>query len=596
MRIYRTVTIALLFFLINHQLRGQSAQLKNVVDNQIRHYCSICINRPGDTARVLIAKQLMEPSWRVNFHNSHVSQAEKDLDAAYDYILQTMEDIDNDTSHPIYAAALFMKSGIQYKKDLLEEALRGYQYLIGHKGLDSILQANSYINIAEIYNRQEKYPLSLQYYDTWERKFGPQVDTFTLKSVYHNKALCFFYLKRFDEAEGYFMRSMRIEERLGDTTGLAISSMDIANLYYEQYMDAKAIPLFEKGLALAKRAGDMEVLRNAYKNMAVVEQNRKRYNEALEYRRQFEMIQDSIWNRDHVWELARQERKLALQKREHTIRVLDWQRNSLLIAVMAILLMACGIWLAYRAQIRSKRIIAKQKEELDILNQTKDRLFSIVAHDLRSPVYRLKANLTRLRKAIWQQELTKAAELAASNEKIAGSTYVMMDNLLHWALSQTGQLYFRPEKLHLRTVINMICHDLIPLANDKQVTIHQVIAEEVTFAADLHSFKIIVRNLMDNAIKYTPAGGDITISACLAEKDECHIQIRDTGVGMDEEALQALFDPERKKIRQDTQGHEGTGLGLWLCKTMTEKNNGRLTVTSEVGKGTTFTICLPVNA
>lgn len=531
-------------------------------------------------------------SYQINYHNSHVAWADNDPDAAYTYIINTMNGIDNDVKHSLYPPALFLKAKIQYSKQLYAEALRTYQQVIHLKGLDTVLLANSYAHLGEIYLEQGHNEDALKVLSTWEQVFAPGSDVYALKTLYHNKALAYFYLKQYPPAEEYFNRSLRLEEQVQDTTGLAISYMDLANLYYTQYLDDKAIPLFEKGLEYAKHSNNPEVPRNAYRNMAAVEENRKRYALALDYRKHYEVLQDSIWNRDHVWELARQERKLALQQREHTIYVLGWQRNSLLLAALALLLLGTAIWFAYRQQKRSKRIITQQKEALNILNQTKDRLFSIVAHDLRSPVYRLKNNLAKLKKAIWKQEITEAAALAASNEKIAGSTYILMDNLLHWALSQTDQLFFRPEELHLRTVVGLVCHDVTPLAADKNIVIKQVIPEEIIFMADLHSFKIIVRNIMDNAIKFTSVGGYITISACL-QQDECHIKIIDTGLGMSSETLEALFDPNKKRVQQDTHGYESTGLGLWLCKTMTEKNNGRLSITSEQAKGTTVTIILP---
>ncbi|HEU4551902.1 MAG TPA: tetratricopeptide repeat-containing sensor histidine kinase [Chitinophaga sp.] len=532
------------------------------------------------------------PAYQVNYHNSHVSWADHDPDAAYTYILKTLAGIDNDVQHPLYRAAFFLKAKILYSKRLYAESLRSYQQLIHMKGLDSVLMANCYTALGESYLEQGDNAAALKYFGIWEKLFAAKADVYNLKSVYHNIALGYLYQQQYPAAEAYFKKSLQLEDQVQDTTGLAISYMDLANLYYMQYQDDKAIPLFEKGLAYAKHSTDLEVLRNAYKNMAVVEENRKHYTQAIQYRKQYEDLQDTIYNRDRLWELARQERKLALQQREHTIQVLGWQRNSLLIAAVALMLLGTAIWFAYRQQTRSKRIITRQKEALNVLNQTKDRLFSIVAHDLRSPVYRLKANLAKLKKAIWQQEITQAAALAASNEKIAGSTYILMDNLLHWALSQTDQLFFRPEELHLRTVVNLVCHDVTPLAADKNISIKQVIPEEIIFMADLHSFKIIVRNVMDNAIKFTPVGGYITVSACL-QQDECHIKIIDTGMGMSSDTLAALFDANRKRVQQDTHGYESTGLGLWLCKTMTEKNNGQLTVTSEQEKGTTVTISLP---
>lgn len=574
------------------------------VYSTLRQRCSICLHSPADSAR-LISESQYPTSYLVYFHNSHVSLRNRDPDNAYRYILKTLEDIDNLPTHPLYPYAFFLRASIQYNRQLYHEALQDFLQLSGTQKLDPQLLAACYINVAEISLELRQFTTALQYFNKWESQFMPLAAAQIRKSVYHNKGLCFFHMGRFNEAEKYLLQSMDIERQTGDTTGLAISSMDIGNLYYEQYLDSKAIPYFEAGLRFARKSGDTAVLRNAYRNMAVVEENRNRYRAALQYRKQYEALQDSIWNRDHIWEMAKLEKKLAVEKRELAIRVLEqqtrlqlaalstqrWQRNTLLVAVVALMILAALVWYAYRQQKKNTHIIARQKETLHVLNETKDRLFSIVAHDLRSPVYRMKVSLGRLRKAIQHARNEEADALALNNEKIAGSTYALLDNLLHWALSQTGQLFFRKEKLHLRTVIDQICYDLLPVAEDKNITVHRSIPEQAFFSADLNTFRIMVRNIMDNAIKYTPEGGTITISANIQDTG-CQLMISDTGVGMDTYLLQTLMTNNQGKNQVDTDGRQSTGLGLWLCKTLAEKNGARLLFSAQQGKGTTVTISL----
>ncbi|NML39194.1 tetratricopeptide repeat protein [Chitinophaga sp. G-6-1-13] len=590
------------------QVLASPGPVTGAIYSTLRQQCSICRHTPADSAR-LIADNQYPTSYLVYFHNSHVSLRNRDPDNAYRYILKTLEDIDNAPTHPLYPYAFFLRASIQYNRQLYHEALQDFLQLTNAKDLDTQLLSNCYINVAEISLELRQFTVALQYFNRWESQFMQQSALEVRKSVYHNKGLCFFHMGRFSEAEKYLLQSRDMEKQLRDTTGLAISSMDIGNLYYEQYLDRKAIPYFEAGLRFARTSGDTAVLRNAYRNMAVVEENRKRYRAALQYRKQYEALQDSIWNRDHIWEMAKLEKKLAVEKRELAIRVLEqqtrlqlaalstqrWQRNTLLVAVAGLMVLAAFAWYAYRQQKRNAYIIAQQKETLHLLNETKDRLFSIVAHDLRSPVYRMKLSLGRLRKAIQQARHEEADVLALNNEKIAGSTYALLDNLLHWALSQTGQLFFRKEKLHLRTVINQVCYDLLPVAADKNIAVHRSIPEPAFFSADLNTFRIMVRNIIDNAIKYTPEGGSITISADLQDTG-CQLVISDTGVGMDTHLLQTIMTNNHMRNQTDTDGRQSTGLGLWLCKTLAEKNGARLLFSAQQGKGTTVTISLQTEA
>lgn len=574
----------------------------------LRQRCSICSHKPADSARLMLYSQYAA-SYLVHFHNSHVSLRNRDPDNAYRYILKTLEDIDNAPTHPLYPYAFFLRAGIQYNRQLYNEALQDFLRLSATKGLDPQLLAACYINIAEINLELRHFSAALLYFSKWENHFLPLADPQVRKSVCHNKGLCFFHMGQFKEAEKYLLQSMDMEKQLGDTTGLAISSMDIGNLYYEQYLDNKAIPYFEAGLRFALKSGDLTVRRNAYRNMAVVEENRNRHHAALLYRKHYETLQDSIWNRDHIWEMAKLEKKMAVEKKELAIRVLEqqaglqsaalsaqrWQRNTLLVAVAALMCLSALAGYAYRQQKKHTLIVAQQRETLHVLNETKDRLFSIVAHDLRSPVYRMKISLGRLRKAIQQSRNDEADVLACNNEKIAGSTYALLDNLLHWALSQTGQLFFRKEKLHLRTVINQVCYDLLPVAEDKNIIVHRSIPEQAFFIADLNTFRIMVRNIVDNAIKYTPEGGAITISAAMQDNG-CRLMISDTGTGMDQQLLQALMTNNHVRNQTDTDGRQSTGLGLWLCKTLAERNGAQLLISAQQGTGTTVTISLQTEA
>ncbi|QJB31148.1 tetratricopeptide repeat-containing sensor histidine kinase [Chitinophaga oryzae] len=590
------------------QLLASPGPVPGPIYSLLRQRCSICSHKPADSASLILYSQYPAP-YLVHFHNSHVSLRNRDPDNAYRYILKTLEDIDNAPTHPLYPYAFFLRAGIQYNRQLYKEALQDFLRLSGTKGLDPRLLAACYINIAEISLELRHFNTALQYFNKWESRFMPLADLQVRKSVCHNKGLCFFHMGMFREAEKYLLQSQEMERQLKDTTGLAISSMDIGNLYYEQYLDSKAIPYFEAGLRFAQQSGDLAVRRNAYRNMAVVEENRKRHYEALQYRKHYETLQDSIWNRDHIWEMAKLEKKLAVEKRELAIRVLEqqaglqsaalsaqrWQRNTLLVAVAALMCLSALAGYAYRQQKKNTRIVAEQRQTLHVLNETKDRLFSIVAHDLRSPVYRMKISLGRLRKAIRQSRSEEAEILASGNEKIAGSTYALLDNLLHWALSQTGQLFFRKEKLHLLTVINQVCYDLLPVAEDKNIMVHLSVPEQAFFIADLNTFRIMVRNILDNAIKYTPAGGAVTISAAM-QNNGCQLVISDTGIGMDQQLLHAIMTDNHVRNQTDTDGRQSTGLGLWLCKTLAERNGAQLLMAAQQGIGTTVTIFLQTEA
>jgi signal transduction histidine kinase len=174
----------------------------------------------------------------------------------------------------------------------------------------------------------------------------------------------------------------------------------------------------------------------------------------------------------------------------------------------------------------------------------------------------------------------------------AKSTYDLLDNLLNWALIQKGQLVLHPKNCKLNQIILECIQLLNGLAQQKKIEIKYIFIQEVEIFADESTIKTICRNLLSNAIKYSPVNGIINIT--LEHKTNYfELIIKDNGVGMEQEKIQTLFVVGMNKSLPGTSGEKGTGLGLILCKEFAEKNNGYLTVKSELGKGSQFTVGLP---
>jgi signal transduction histidine kinase len=594
--------VLLVFFFISRSY-AQPAHVPGYLIQHLRQHCSICQQRPADTA-LLITENTDQ--YKVSFHNSLVALQQNYLDEAYTYSLQTIAAQESKQSADLYQYAYFIKAKVLYYKHLYRESIAQYQALLKDHAKDSMIISTIYSNIGEAYLEQGKYNEALQYFTDWQRLFLAGADFVSSKNYYHNRALCLFHLGKFKESEELFFKNIALEQQNADSLGLAISYMNLANVYYNQYLDAKAIPYFQKSLLCAQKGGDLTVLKNAYLNAAVVDENRKMYPSAIAYRKQYERLQDSIWNRDQVWKLAAQERKFSTQLNESKIKLLQQearlrevdlktrsrQRNTLLVAAALFLAVAGFVYYAYRSKVKASRIITKQKEELALLNAMKDRLFSIVAHDLRSPVHAIKTNVEGIQVALSDDKTTEAKVLTDRVNRTAINTWNLLDNMLHWALSQTNQLFFRPEKLHLATIINQVSYDYAPLADAKSISLHKEVPAAIFIQADLTSLRIVLRNLLDNAIKYTPANSEITITASI-EAQQCCILVKDTGIGMDQRLLEAVMNRNGQQIREDTQGNRSTGFGLELCRMMMERNQGTLAISSSKA-GTTVTICLPL--
>lgn len=229
--------------------------------------------------------------------------------------------------------------------------------------------------------------------------------------------------------------------------------------------------------------------------------------------------------------------------------------------------------------------IDSQKQELEKLNTTKDKLFSIIGHDLRSPVASLQDISELISYYRDKQDYEKLIDLSFKISNTARSLGHLLDNLLSWSLNQKGELLCTQELLHLRNITEEAFLVLKDHAESKAITIYIEVPEGITIFADKEMSVLVVRNVLSNAIKYSYPNGPIFITAesCV---DKVILTIHDSGTGINEGKLSDLFSLNGKKSTLGTAREKGTGLGLFLVKEFLEINQGSLKITSETGRGT----------
>lgn len=235
--------------------------------------------------------------------------------------------------------------------------------------------------------------------------------------------------------------------------------------------------------------------------------------------------------------------------------------------------------------------IAMQRDELKKLNLTKDKFFSIIAHDLKNPFHAIIGFTDLLNQnfnSIGDKEKKELIELINTTTK---STYALLENLLNWARAQTNTIKFKKSNINLTNIIRDNIRFLQITANKKDIALSADLKEDINVYADYNMINTIVRNLISNAIKFTGSKGKVHIS--YSETDtEYAIHISDDGVGMEKTTLENLFKIEEYRSTPGTSGESGTGLGLIICKDFISKNNGSISVKSEINKGSTFTFTL----
>ncbi|MFZ4401627.1 MAG: sensor histidine kinase [Bacteroidales bacterium] len=222
------------------------------------------------------------------------------------------------------------------------------------------------------------------------------------------------------------------------------------------------------------------------------------------------------------------------------------------------------------------------------LNATKDKFFSIIAHDLRSPFTSFLGLTQIMSEEISNLTMAEIQKFSSSMEKSAQNLFRLLENLLEWAKMNQQLISFSFEKIHLLSFVSEIVENLMESANYKRIKIDCIIPEDIEALADINSLQTVFRNLISNAIKFTPKDGKIIISAKSILDNMVEISIKDTGIGMKKAMMDELFKLEVNTSRKGTEGELSSGLGLLLCKEFIEKNGGKLWVESEEGKGSSF--------
>lgn len=238
--------------------------------------------------------------------------------------------------------------------------------------------------------------------------------------------------------------------------------------------------------------------------------------------------------------------------------------------------------------------LTESEKSLKELNMSKDKFFSIIAHDLKSPFTGL-IYLTEMIYEDWDSFTQE--ELKQMNKELhdsAKNLFKLLQNLLEWSQMQKGNISFVQENFILADVVAQNVNIIQQRSEQKGILVSADIADTIIVNADKNMINTVLRNLISNAIKFTEKEGKVTISAHRSDNRTVEVAIKDTGTGMSQEYCNKLFKVEEKVGRHGTDGELSTGLGLLLCKDFVEKNDGRIWLESEVGKGSTFFFTIPL--
>jgi len=386
-----------------------------------------------------------------------------------------------------------------------------------------------------------------------------------------------------------------------------------SNLYIkiaETYMISENYSLAEenanRALVIAKEIGAKLVIRDALNILSQVFFQTGRYKEAAQAKNFIIKYNDTLFNQQLSEKIFNLEYRFEKEKKQAEIDLLnkDKQINDLILtrtqtatlALAAILLLITGMLIyfiySYKHRQRQNIILEQQKEELNKSNHTKDKMFLIIGHDLRGPVGSLVSLIEIL---LSEEEISKNKSLVNTFNtfmKSVQSINDLLENLLFWARSQGGDVIYVPEKLNVNLIVERNLLIFKGVADSKEIKLNSTIIDEFNAFADKNMITLVIRNLISNAIKYTPKGGAINIG--IHKKNGLiKVAIEDSGVGFDNETAQKIFKTDSFYTTIGTSNERGSGLGLILCQEFVTKMGGSIWAESKPGVGSKFFFTVP---
>ena len=461
-----------------------------------------------------------------------------------------------------------------------------------------------------------------------------KIETSALGNIARN----YMIKNNFEKAVEILLKIPEKEKRIDDKTILSVTYANIAIAYLnmgdkeinrnkKNNLYNNALKYNKLALVNAEQLNSNSLRAYAYSGLTDIYKAMHDYKNAFENLEKFSAFNDSIFNQEKSEAIANIEAKYENEKKQLVIEnlqkakkadsVIIQKKNTIILIVIIGFLLLTVLSLFLFKLYRSKRYalrlldeknkniliqkeeIAAQRDkiseiafELKKTNRTKNKLFSIIAHDLKNPFQGIIGFSEMIKKQAEKQNLPEIKKFSEYIFDVSTQTYKLLDNLLNFTRSQIGLIKYNPEIISVKKIVEEGILLAQSNAEVKGVKLINEINDTVNAYADESMISTVIRNLISNAVKFTEKGGFVKITG-ETEKDKTVIKIIDNGVGIKETDIPKLFKADLNFSTFGTRNEKGTGLGLVVCKDFVAKNGGTITVKSEAGKGSTFTVTLP---
>lgn len=606
---------------------------QGIYDKALEYYYQVILIEP-DTINLIKNAWFYIDIGNIYFHNKMLEEALKNYQISADIFLKSLNSTPSDNNkyqeYNYAMAVCYNNIGLIY-----EELNDNYKALESHQtALKYRLSSDKRQGLGYSYGYLSKLYFKLgndSLFNFYKQKALDHFKNLNNKSLEYNVGLAEHYLifgdiaikqKKFAEAKEYFNNAKDLFIKTENNKLLIKTYYSISDLELEKKNLKEAEKFLLKGLGVADNLDFYLFKKEGLLKLIDFYKKTNRTDKAFSYLQELYNFIDSH-NQDYMQlslkgveneiALQKQIQKISLLEKDNAINKLDLEkRNNFIIFLIIVLLLVAIITVILSLQYANKKkttsIIESKNKELEVknklldeqskhyeeLNSTKDKFFSIIAHDLKNPL----SAFYRLTETLYESynEFSEEEKLSLLNDMRASSKNVfdLLQNLLTWSRSQRNKIQINPVEVDMHFVVENIYQIFKQIADSKKIDLIIYCDKDVKLNIDVNILQTIIRNLVSNSLKFTPEGGRVEIRA---EKDNSNIivYVQDTGVGIPNDKLPELFKVDKTYTTPGTNNETGTGLGLIICKEFLDKVGGKVDVSSELSKGTTFKIILPID-
>ncbi len=486
-------------------------------------------------------------------------------------------------------------------------------------------------NIGAIYKEKKHYQKALSYFFRSIEIRERENDEFGSSTGYLYVGEIYFLQGLYRQAIKYGTNALKIKEKISSKEGIANSYVLLGKSWSKLNNFSVAIKFLEKGFFISQQIGRKEIAQEAAQELSLALEKNNLFAKSLNFYKIYKQLNDTMFNSEIDRRIREVEANYNVQKQKNEIEKqnillqtkeveLQYQKNLKYLFIAIVVLIAFlfvyvslfyskykrnfklvsvqkhNLEMANAEILHQKNEIERQRSELEKLNTTKDKFFSIIAHDLKNPFNAIIGFGEYLGENLRSLSYDEAEEILNLIIESGKKAFHLLENLLDWARSQQGIISYSPKMLNLNELIENNLELVEASARNKNISLEKNLNASENCFADEKMIDTVIRNLLTNAIKFTEKNGKILIATQNTHNLYTEILISDTGIGISQEDISKLFriDVKNSEIGAGIKG-KGTGLGLILCQEFVKQNGGIISVDSILGKGTTFRFALPQN-